>query len=175
MLLRPPSTTRTDTLFPYPTLFRSHPLLRYVCQEGEIVKDGTHLQVLVATLREGDAAIRFGRAKRAAYGDRNLRPAIQAVLRQRHEQQQRLDVTRPVEASGNWLLRRQLDGTVHRHPQRRIGGEAGGRDLGAAELAFCGHAPLLPLCRGVELQRRHILAVARSQVRGGEAGGAARR
>src|SRR3546814_14459256 len=32
-----------------------HPLLRYVCQEGEIVKDGTHLQVLVATLREGDA------------------------------------------------------------------------------------------------------------------------
>src|SRR3546814_447353 len=78
-----------------------HPLLRYVCQEGEVVKDGTHLQVLVATLREGDAAIRFGRAKRAAYGDRNLRPAIQAVLRQRHEQQQRLDVTRPVAASGN--------------------------------------------------------------------------
>src|SRR3546814_20248312 len=31
------------------------------------------------------------------------------------------------------------------------------------------------LCRGVERQRRHILAVARSQVRGGEAGGAARR
>src|SRR3546814_20030718 len=51
-----------------------HPLLRYVCQEGEIVKDGTHLQVLVATLREGDAAIRFGRAKRAACGDRNLPP-----------------------------------------------------------------------------------------------------
>src|SRR3546814_10635123 len=25
MILRPPRSTRTDTLFPYPTLFRSHP------------------------------------------------------------------------------------------------------------------------------------------------------
>src|SRR3546814_1940351 len=30
MILRPPSSTRTDTLFPYPTLFRSEPAhLRY--------------------------------------------------------------------------------------------------------------------------------------------------
>src|SRR3546814_11422083 len=93
-----------------------HPLLRYVCQEGEIVKDGTHLQVLVATLREGDAAIRFGRAKRAAYADPNPRPAIQAVLRQRHDHQRRLDVTTPVEASGNWPPRRHPDGTVPRPP-----------------------------------------------------------
>src|SRR3546814_19906428 len=28
MLRRPPSSTRTDTLFPYTTLFRSHPFFR---------------------------------------------------------------------------------------------------------------------------------------------------
>src|SRR3546814_13779550 len=39
-----------------------HPLLRYVCQEGEIVKDGTHLQVLVATRSEDRSAGKGGRA-----------------------------------------------------------------------------------------------------------------
>src|SRR3546814_17321104 len=36
MILRPPSSTRTDTLFPYTTLFRSH-----TCpMHPEIVQDG---------------------------------------------------------------------------------------------------------------------------------------
>src|SRR3546814_17672504 len=32
MIRRPPRSTRTDTLFPYTTLFRSHPLLRRCAQ-----------------------------------------------------------------------------------------------------------------------------------------------
>src|SRR3546814_15623855 len=43
MKRRPPRSTRTDTLFPYTTLFRSHPaahgVLRLILElEGEVVK-----------------------------------------------------------------------------------------------------------------------------------------
>src|SRR3546814_11596111 len=34
MLRRPPRSTRTDTLFPYTTLFRSQPPRRCLCQAG---------------------------------------------------------------------------------------------------------------------------------------------
>src|SRR3546814_15802876 len=33
MIRRPPRSTRTDTLFPYTTLFRSHPRLAQICLE----------------------------------------------------------------------------------------------------------------------------------------------
>src|SRR3546814_2981263 len=51
MILRPPRSTRTDTLFPYTTLFRSHQAAvvvvelgdgnaRLVAQRGEVVEGG---------------------------------------------------------------------------------------------------------------------------------------
>src|SRR3546814_6189260 len=39
MIRRPPRSTRTDTLFPYTTLFRSHPTERAaVCQPGVVTE-----------------------------------------------------------------------------------------------------------------------------------------
>src|SRR3546814_20512244 len=45
MIRRPPRSTRTDTLFPYTTLFRSsHPLLREAAQRGQaVLRHGRHL------------------------------------------------------------------------------------------------------------------------------------
>src|SRR3546814_7170728 len=42
MIRRPPRSTRTDTLFPYTTLFRSVVVMRY----GEVVESGTAQEVL---------------------------------------------------------------------------------------------------------------------------------
>src|SRR3546814_12425396 len=36
MIRRPPRSTRTDTLFPYTTLFRSHPLVKAVGFTGSL-------------------------------------------------------------------------------------------------------------------------------------------
>src|SRR3546814_5867844 len=41
MIRRPPRSTRTDTLFPYTTLFRS---LAGAAKQGVLVKGGTHLE-----------------------------------------------------------------------------------------------------------------------------------
>src|SRR3546814_3677074 len=49
MLRRPPRSTRTDTLFPYTTLFRSNPQLRSALLDAF----GGDLQVEVARLRTG--------------------------------------------------------------------------------------------------------------------------
>src|SRR3546814_5460264 len=38
MLRRPPRSTRTDTLFPYTTLFRSQALARYILDHPEVVR-----------------------------------------------------------------------------------------------------------------------------------------
>src|SRR3546814_6416626 len=55
MILRPPRSTRTDTLFPYTTLFRSRPGSRSGCSPGfdhccsaicmDIVAIGSHLPI----------------------------------------------------------------------------------------------------------------------------------
>src|SRR3546814_4338709 len=44
MIRRPPRSTRTDTLFPYTTLFRS--ALRRVCQYGQVPGGGSGFQCL---------------------------------------------------------------------------------------------------------------------------------
>src|SRR3546814_5389211 len=48
MIRRPPRSTRTDTLFPYTTLFRSRALLR----EGFIRRHGRFYQVATITIRQ---------------------------------------------------------------------------------------------------------------------------
>src|SRR3546814_11897912 len=53
MIRRPPRSTRTDTLFPYTTLFRSHYLWRAVNHEGEI------LESYVTRKRDKSAALTF--------------------------------------------------------------------------------------------------------------------
>src|SRR3546814_19664301 len=64
MIRRPPRSTRTDTLFPYTTLFRSAPEIRQ------------HREALRLRLRSA-------RARRAAVAAR-LRPGHRADARQRH-------------------------------------------------------------------------------------------
>src|SRR3546814_7466062 len=73
MIRRPPRSTRTDTLFPYTTLFRSHALARFETLEAAVglghrvvqmrvaVEDVDHLQVValadlevVEVVRRGD-------------------------------------------------------------------------------------------------------------------------
>src|SRR3546814_16941369 len=63
MILRPPRSTRTDTLFPYTTLFRSDDTLAHLEGEGlAVVGDGPGLRCLAADLRHvleivGDQAV----------------------------------------------------------------------------------------------------------------------
>src|SRR3546814_15475004 len=40
MIRRPPRSTRTDTLFPYTTLFRSHRLSHRQCESGRLCAPG---------------------------------------------------------------------------------------------------------------------------------------
>src|SRR3546814_2566097 len=56
MIRRPPRSTRTDTLFPYPTLFRSYHLLHTLSQCGLVTRSDTGNYVLglrIGTLAEG--------------------------------------------------------------------------------------------------------------------------
>src|SRR3546814_6262156 len=55
MLRRPPRSTRTDTLFPYTTLFRSHPGLFGILDKGQrlLINDGKiRLRVIRASAEE---------------------------------------------------------------------------------------------------------------------------
>src|SRR3546814_4531255 len=65
MIRRPPRSTRTDTLFPYTTLFRSPPDRVLSIKEGRIVKADEELAVrrirIGAARHRADAAdMRFG-------------------------------------------------------------------------------------------------------------------
>src|SRR3546814_6726380 len=51
MIRRPPRSTRTDTLFPYTTLFRSIFPLEAFDQIGELRGDGARLSAILAGLR----------------------------------------------------------------------------------------------------------------------------
>src|SRR3546814_19746680 len=78
MIRRPPISTRTDTLFPYTTLFRSHG------RTGRHAADG--LGVLARDLWRGDAAglgRRFGWLARAGAADLGLDYRHRRVLRRR--------------------------------------------------------------------------------------------
>src|SRR3546814_9872275 len=55
MIRRPPRSTRTDTLFPYTTLFRSH-LSRYICSFGYICS-AAMASLLFASSGDGAQAI----------------------------------------------------------------------------------------------------------------------
>src|SRR3546814_4740132 len=57
MIRRPPRSTRTDTLFPYTTLFRSHRLADFLVGAFEDCRLAGQLLVAVA-LREGDEKLR---------------------------------------------------------------------------------------------------------------------
>src|SRR3546814_14835017 len=56
MIRRPPRSTRTDTLFPYPTLFRSKPVAR---------EDGVHTAGSSSQISDGAAAVIMMTAERA--------------------------------------------------------------------------------------------------------------
>src|SRR3546814_2373197 len=78
MKRRPPRSTRTDTLFPYTTLFRSALARRDVC-------DGTTWRVVSARLTAGEAAVRGllplgGKDRAARVGRRTDEAAIRPGL-----------------------------------------------------------------------------------------------
>src|SRR3546814_10174820 len=68
MIQRPPRSTRTDTLFPYTTLFRSDVVVRIVDQVADCAlwRDQLDPQVADVAVREGDL------------GDRRLDPDVGA-------------------------------------------------------------------------------------------------
>src|SRR3546814_11439117 len=55
MLRRPPRSTRTDTLFPYTTLFRSRPIepLQMLDTHGRVIYVGSFSKTMLPTLRLG--------------------------------------------------------------------------------------------------------------------------
>src|SRR3546814_5940493 len=57
MIRRPPRSTRTDTLFPYTTLFRSMPFRgrrwRQLVREGGTINRRLYETAVLATLRDG--------------------------------------------------------------------------------------------------------------------------
>src|SRR3546814_9002118 len=61
MIRRPPRSTRTDTLFPYTTLFRSG--LRAVRRAGSTKGDARHRWDSTASRERGPAAMPFGRER----------------------------------------------------------------------------------------------------------------
>src|SRR3546814_5003913 len=61
MILRPPRSTRTDTLFPYTTLFRSQAVLYLADLFGDV-----DVQVRIAGQRLDDAVHRIGRHRAQA-------------------------------------------------------------------------------------------------------------
>src|SRR3546814_1480476 len=90
MIRRPPRPTRTDTLFPYTTLFRSQGLSRLCQEDGLAAERGAHH---LAALQRGAAEVPPGGARprrRAAAGERApahrglLRPAADLVRSEEH-------------------------------------------------------------------------------------------
>src|SRR3546814_1559946 len=68
MIRRPPRSTRTDTLFPYTTLFRSLPR-----QGGVAVADGARSQLLAGGSLENDSVVEAHLAPIRARGRTPLR------------------------------------------------------------------------------------------------------
>src|SRR3546814_18848108 len=78
MIRRPPRSTRTDTLFPYTTLFRSSQFRRYVVPEGTVQRQRLEGSGGAAGLG-GHVAPRRQALPRPQVGDR-LRPDVRTEL-----------------------------------------------------------------------------------------------
>src|SRR3546814_12766423 len=146
MIRRPPRSTRTDTLFPYPTLFRSdvaeaHPFERAAFDSS---RAETQLKKLfgVATL---DGFGQFSRAELAAMGGliayldhagKGRLPFLQPPV-QRHEgmhlmidaaTSERLEITQTMAGLRAGSLLGAIDSTrIGRESGRERGGQTGGK------------------------------------------------
>src|SRR3546814_18936252 len=118
MIRRPPRSTRTDTLFPYTTLFRSHP--------HEAVEDHLqHRQTLVGDERAVDDGVNAGEFPAALPLVREAEKRIDLVL-----------VERPIgagEGRGGFVAVRLVRGG-HRLP---LGGSSAARPVGKAGASTC--------------------------------------
>src|SRR3546814_5428079 len=91
MILRPPRSTRTDTLFPYTTLFRSQPLTHVYepCQQGSAVDSSIILSARSALeLVEHAVNIASDRLHVTTFRNSELRrvfAAVVAAIEQRYE------------------------------------------------------------------------------------------
>src|SRR3546814_12838906 len=94
MIPGPPRSTRTDTLFPYPTLFRSRGrkcAVHSVWRGVNRLCPSTTLRVVPLPLRGRIACIRF-RSKTVAANCLNALPRIECIARRAHRPD---DVARP--------------------------------------------------------------------------------
>src|SRR3546814_13401523 len=69
MIRQPPRSTRTDTLFPYTTLFRSKPFLasvNFLANHIPVQAPDSDIARYAAMYHDGWTALRAARAKRAA-------------------------------------------------------------------------------------------------------------
>src|SRR3546814_9851146 len=75
MIRRPPRSTRTDTLFPYTTLFRSQRMIRQVplCRAKELMFAGDHISA--------DEAVAIGLANRVVPHDELMAEARALALK----------------------------------------------------------------------------------------------
>src|SRR3546814_3670340 len=76
MIRRPPRSTRTDTLFPYTTLFRSTELRCLVCQNESIAASRSDFavdirQLILAQINAGKTDAQIQAFLVARYGDRS--------------------------------------------------------------------------------------------------------
>src|SRR3546814_19459095 len=93
MIRRPPRSTRTDTLFPYTTLFRSH--YRRLARRGAVG---------IALRRQAARFHRAGRGRRGAAGGGEQHPL--PADRRRRTGRHAVDVDRPLPAGANVFTHR---------------------------------------------------------------------
>src|SRR3546814_10902583 len=87
MILRPPISTRTDTLVPYTTLFRSCACAgsakepRMVRYRRNRVPDGTYFFTVTLRDRRSDALVRHVEALRSAWRSEEHTSELQSLMR----------------------------------------------------------------------------------------------
>src|SRR3546814_12559811 len=117
MLRRPPRSTRTDTLFPYTTLFRLHILLVEEVSEYRYAFDRVFFHVTSVLAGRGLAGLRLGRVSDVPENDRPFGIEAEAIARYWCERN-----------GIPWLGRADIghdgDTKVVRSDERRVGNES---------------------------------------------------
>src|SRR3546814_19941283 len=115
MIRRPPRSTRTDTLFPYTTLFRSIDIVN----DGEIEGALHHLPALIFHIVAQIIEAKFVIGRISDVGGISLSPLILAQVRHDHaggKPKEAIDPPHPVTVATGEII-------VHRPEESRVGKE----------------------------------------------------